>query len=128
MLLLLLFIQLTIAIKLLDSSVASVCVQKSLQPILPACLSQGIESLDPNLRKILAIKLALCEFQNAGILYPSACNHLDEELELCIENLEKSPQYWTTFSGYYREIQTICYEESLPYQKDHVISLFNNIT
>ena len=42
--------------------------------------------------------------------------------------LEKSPQYWTTFSGYYREIRNICHQVSLPFAKDQILQVYENIT
>ena len=45
-----------------------------------------------------------------------------------MEQLEASPQYWTTFSGNYRELAAICYQEAVPYEKDHIIQLYTNIT
>ena len=37
-------------------------------------------------------------------------------------------QYWTTFSGYYREIRNICHQISLPFAKDQILQVYENIT
>ncbi|KAG2731268.1 hypothetical protein G9P44_005684 [Scheffersomyces stipitis] len=104
------------------------CVMDSISNILPQCSAQGIESLDPYERKVSAVKLSICEFQEARMMYPEYCNDLTNGVELCIAELQHTPQYWTTFSGYYREIATICYQESFPYQKEQIIDLYQNIT
>lgn len=113
----------------LQSYPNSECIKLALSPILPQC-TKGIEAFDPRLRRVLAIKLSICEFENSGLYYPPACDNIDSESYItnCISSLEQSPQYWTTYSGYYRELHTICYEQSLPYEKDNLINLFSNIT
>ncbi|KHC64042.1 hypothetical protein MGI_04558, partial [Candida albicans P75016] len=60
------------------------------------------------------------------ISYPSECR--SQNLDTCILLLEKSPQYWTTFSGYYREIRNICHQVSLPFAKDQILQVYENIT
>ncbi|KGQ89695.1 hypothetical protein MG1_04630, partial [Candida albicans GC75] len=70
--------------------------------------------------------LSICEFENAEISYPSECR--SQNLDTCILLLEKSPQYWTTFSGYYREIRNICHQISLPFAKDQILQVYENIT
>ena len=34
----------------------------------------------------------------------------------------------TTFSGYYREIRNICHQVSLPFAKDQILQVYENIT
>ena len=67
----------------------------SISNILPQCSAQGIESLDPYERKVLAVKLSICEFQEARMMYPEYCNDLTNGVELCIAELQHTPQYWT---------------------------------
>jgi len=113
------------------------CIKKALTPILPKCLKSNIDSLDPELRAITAAKLSICEFEVAKITYPNECYprryffSSDEDsidYEDCILSLEKSPQWWTTYSGNYRAIGDICFQESLPYEKDEILNLFLNVT
>lgn len=104
------------------------CAQQAVSEIMPFCIAGN--TLTPSMRRSLAIELSICEFELAGIVYPSICKSIgsDDEEAICIMELEASPQFWTTFSGYYRDVRTICYEESLPYEKEQVINLFSNIT
>ncbi len=101
------------------------CAKKALEPIINQC-AEGIETISPIQQKLIAIQLSICEFENAEISYPSECR--SQNLDTCILLLEKSPQYWTTFSGYYREIRNICHQISLPFAKDQILQVYENIT
>ena len=101
------------------------CAKKALEPIINQC-AEGIETITPIQQKLIAIQLSICEFENAEISYPSECK--SQKLDTCILLLEKSPQYWTTFSGYYREIRNICHQVSLPFAKDQILQVYENIT
>lgn len=108
----------------------SKCVKDALKDITPECMRLGIDSIEPGLQKKAAIQLSICEFENSKVTYPSSCYNMisDNDFDSCIFDIERAPQYWTTFSGYYREITKICYEESLPFEKEQIISLYSNIT
>ena len=101
------------------------CAKKALDPVINQCV-EGIETISPIQQKLIAIQLSICEFENAEISYPSECR--SQNLDTCILLLEKSPQYWTTFSGYYREIRNICHQVSLPFAKDQILQVYENIT
>lgn len=101
------------------------CAKKALEPIINQC-AEGIETIPPFQQKLIAIQLSICEFENAEISYPSECK--SQKLDTCLLLLEKSPQYWTTFSGYYREIRNICHQISLPFAKDQILQVYENIT
>lgn len=108
----------------------SKCVKEALKDLIPQCIRLGVDSIDPNIQKRLAIQLSLCEFENSKIDYPSSCYNMVQEndYDCCVFDIERAPQHWTTFSGYYREIRKICHEESLPFEKEQIISLYSNIT
>lgn len=105
----------------------SSCVSQALAAVLPRCVSLGADSLDTTTRRAVAIRLSVCEFEASGVAYPLACA-AEDSVDQCMEQLEASPQYWTTFSGNYRELAAICYQEAVPYEKDHIIQLYTNIT
>lgn len=108
----------------------SKCVKDALKDIIPECMRLGVDSIEPGLQKKAAIQLSICEFENSKVSYPSSCYDMinDNDFDSCIFDIERAPQYWTTFSGYYREITKICYEESLPFEKEQIILLYSNIT
>lgn len=108
----------------------STCVKDALQNFLPTCLKQGIESVETSFRVETAVKLSICEFKESGLNYiPDACNSTDiESMMDCMLELESSAQWWTTYSGNYQRLPTICFENSLPYEKEQILALFLNIT
>ncbi|KAI5956755.1 KAR5 [Candida jiufengensis] len=105
------------------------CSQNALKQ-LPSQCSQGIETLSPSQQKEIALELSICEFENAGIDYPLNCNEQIRKLSIdqCIKSLENSPQFWTTYSGNYRNIKDICHQISLPFEKDQILEVYRNIT
>lgn len=108
----------------------SKCVKEALKDIIPECMRLGVDSIEPGLQKKAAIQLSICEFENSKVVYPNSCYNMisENDFDSCIFDIERAPQYWTTFSGYYREITKICYEESLPFEKEQIILLYSNIT
>lgn len=108
----------------------SPCVVEALQKFIPQCIVHGVDSIDPSIQKYLALKLSICEFENSHIEIPSVCYGMKdpEQYDSCIVHIEKTPQYWATFTGYYREIVKICYEESLPFEKEQILRLYTNVT
>ncbi|SJM83855.1 related to Nuclear fusion protein KAR5 [Zygosaccharomyces bailii] len=108
----------------------SSCVKEALKHFLPACLKQGVESIDASFRVETAVKLSICEFQASGLKHiPEACQkNGPDSLMDCMIQLESSTQWWTTYSGNYQRLSSICFENSLPFEKDQILSLFLNIT
>ncbi|SCU79546.1 LAFA_0B03862g1_1 [Lachancea sp. 'fantastica'] len=106
------------------------CAGEALKEFLPACLENGIETVDPKLKVRAAVSLSFCEFQESGLeVRPKHCSDLKfGDINMCVEELRSSPQWWTTYSGYYQRLPTLCYEQSLPYEKDQMLGLFLNIT
>lgn len=110
--------------------ILSQCAHRALEDVIEECASGGVEGLSPNLRKRLAVMLSICEFQDAGVDYPDSCKllQLDTDFHQCVQDLRKTSQFWTTYLGNYRKIKSICHEEAMPFFKEHVLNLFNNIT
>lgn len=106
------------------------CVKDALSRFLPICLKEGIESVETELRVETAVKLSICEFKASGLEHiPNSCESkaIDSMMD-CMIQLESSAQWWTTYSGNYQRLTTICFENSLPYEKDQILALFLNIT
>ncbi|SCW03895.1 LAFE_0H01398g1_1 [Lachancea fermentati] len=119
--------------KIIESSFPyfkNACVADALQPFLPTCLKHGIETIDPSLRVATAVKLSICEFEASGLKeIPKSCIDLHESRIIdCIRDLEVSPQWWTTYSGNFQHLPTLCFENSLPYEKNQILELFLKIT
>ncbi|KAF3992525.1 hypothetical protein FT663_01390 [Candidozyma haemuli var. vulneris] len=129
-----------LAFQFLDSGISSYelsteiyqsqCAHRALEDVIEECASGGVESLSSALRKKSAVDLSVCEFQDAAIDYPESCKRLDTDSAYhnCIQELRQTSQYWTTYSGNYRRIKSICHEEAMPFFKEHLVDLFNNVT
>ncbi|KAG1505129.1 hypothetical protein G6F46_000279 [Rhizopus delemar] len=78
-----------------------------------------------------AIMLTLCELSSAKIKAPNDCtttlDHHDQ-LTRCIQKLSASPQAWTSYSGYFRDIVLICFAIKYPMEKEILEKLHENIT
>lgn len=108
----------------------SQCLRIALTEIIHQCRDNGLQSLTSTDRKYLALKLTICEMESFKLTPPMTCNNLYDEgqIDQCIVSIEKIPQYWTMFSGNYRDIRKICHEESIPHEKDEILNLYGNIT
>lgn len=106
------------------------CVTEALKSFLPICLEQGIEFVDSALRVEAAVKLSICEFKASGLEHiPNSCDSWDiDSMMECMIRLESSAQWWTTYSGNYQRLSSICFENSLPYEKQQILDLFLNVT
>lgn len=108
----------------------SPCTYDALAEYIDQCSEKSFDLVDSLLRLQLAVKLSICEFEEASVEYPDECKHLStkEDFSECVQKFRASSQLWTTYSGNYRKLRSLCYEESLPYTKYHIIELFANIT
>ncbi|KAK9468921.1 Tht1-like nuclear fusion protein-domain-containing protein [Lipomyces arxii] len=102
------------------------CFRDMLADILPSC-----EILTTQSRVVHAIKLTLCELGAVNIQPPNIClSELDDanNRQFCLDNLQSSPQFWTSFSGNFRSIGTICLAERKNHEKEEIIQLYQNLT
>ncbi|EGW30309.1 uncharacterized protein SPAPADRAFT_143688, partial [Spathaspora passalidarum NRRL Y-27907] len=104
------------------------CAQQALKELIPQCINQGIESITNAQQKSIALQLSICQFEDSGVIYPSQCRGDNLDIEQCILSLERRARYWTTYSGYYQDIKNICHQISLPFEKDQILSIYENIT
>lgn len=109
---------------------SSSCSHNALLEYMELCSEIGFDLVDPQLRLRLAVKLSICEFEEASVEFPNKCKHLDTASEYisCVKEFRRIPQLWTSYSGNYRKLRTLCYEELLPHAKNHIVELFANIT
>lgn len=103
------------------------CVQSTLGPFLDQCHNKGMDSLASDDRKNAALLLTLCEMNTLKLMIPEPCNDISY-IDECVVTLEKIPQYWSHFTGNYREIHKLCHEISAPTAKDHILKVYQNIT
>ncbi|RCH97999.1 karyogamy protein [Rhizopus stolonifer] len=74
--------------------------------------------------------LTLCELSSARMKLPRECQTLNqpEQTTNCIQKLSASPQAWTSYSGYFRDIVLICFAIKYPLEKEILEKLHENIT
>ncbi|BFZ56586.1 hypothetical protein PYCC9005_003633 [Savitreella phatthalungensis] len=79
--------------------------------MLHGCASDSNENLDEHAKARFAIELTLCELNLARADPPNSCLQLDstDQVATCIAELETRPQFWTSFSGYFRDVIRMCH-------------------
>lgn len=97
------------------------CVYHTLAPILHSC--ETPENIEERTR--LSVGLSLCEFSAAHVEYPIICIDPDQ-LTACTMQLESKATWWTTFSGNYRHISTICNEYRPQFEAEKVKNTFRS--
>ncbi|SSD61346.1 uncharacterized protein SCODWIG_03107 [Saccharomycodes ludwigii] len=105
------------------------CVSQALETFLPICLEKGMEAVDTDIRVNTALSLSICQFESSKLTLDlreicSAHNPLSQ----CMNYLKLDPSLWTTYNGYYQKLSSICFENSLPYEKQQILNLFLKIT
>ncbi|KAI9138359.1 hypothetical protein BKA69DRAFT_776939 [Paraphysoderma sedebokerense] len=55
-----------------------------------------------------AIRLTKCEIATANIQAPMECQDFDN-VTTCVESLSRIPQLWTSYSGYFRDVVSMCF-------------------
>lgn len=97
------------------------CVYNALEHIISSCdVPEDITE-----RTRLGIRLSLCEFAAAGVAYPPICED-PFSLKTCTSLLETKSTWWTTFSGNYRHISTICTELQPQFNMRQVLAVYGN--
>ncbi|KAK9459219.1 Tht1-like nuclear fusion protein-domain-containing protein [Lipomyces oligophaga] len=112
--------------RLCELQPSSSCFRDMLSMILPSCEFMSVES-----RAIHAIRLTFCELDIAGIRPPGACTSNLEDSgsrKKCLNSMQASPQLWTSFSGNFRAIATLCLAERRDHEKENLIALHQNLT
>ncbi|GEQ72018.1 hypothetical protein JCM33374_g5704 [Metschnikowia sp. JCM 33374] len=106
------------------------CSQTALQAFISECSVKGADNVSPKLRLQSAVKLSICEFKEANVKYPKSCQDMvsDEEFQICVQEFRESAQLWTTYSGHYRKLRSVCYEEAVPFIRQNILDLFLNVT
>ncbi|CAJ0830858.1 14504_t:CDS:10 [Entrophospora sp. SA101] len=106
------------------------------------CFKKAIGNLKHGCREInlsetikiqFAIHLTKCEIATANLLVPMECQDFDREIGnnevgKCVESLSRTPQLWTSYSGYFREVFHICFAVRYSVEKDLLEELHRNIT
>ncbi|KAH8552718.1 hypothetical protein BGW37DRAFT_528124 [Umbelopsis sp. PMI_123] len=95
------------------------------------CLTNQINSFLPSLTALVdAIALTKCELETANHSLPPVCAGATTEQELlqCVASLAQIPQWWTSYSGYLRQVVSMCYAMRHSIERDIMERLHRNIT
>ncbi|CAN3372893.1 hypothetical protein DIRU0_C11782 [Diutina rugosa] len=107
------------------------CYASAISLVYPYC--DSITNLPPLVRKLATVQLVICELNESTVTTPPSCVGVTEAtLSSCIQALERSPQWWTTYTSYFKHINEVCYQYSLPIESkllfDQYRDSFSNLT
>ncbi|CCH62546.1 hypothetical protein TBLA_0H02620 [Henningerozyma blattae CBS 6284] len=111
----------------------STCTKNALSTLLPRCVKEGFDQIPSELKSKTAIELTYCEFQISGLeAHIESCLKISsndpESIVSCMLASDVATQWWTTYSGYYQNLPTVCFENSLTFEKEQILDLFLNVT
>ncbi|KAM9936173.1 hypothetical protein OXX80_004263 [Metschnikowia pulcherrima] len=106
------------------------CSQNAIEDFINECSAKGADNVAPSLRLQSAVRLSICEFQEANVAYPDVCADMtdDDDFRICVQEFRRSAQLWTTYSGHYRKLRSLCHEEAVPFFRRNLLDLFYNVT
>lgn len=86
--------------------------------------------VSPEERLAAAVDLSVCEFEAALVEYPDKCRNLNTASEYldCVLKLRPVAQFWTTYSGNYQKLKSICHEEAPFIAHQLLVDLVFNLT
>ncbi|KAG4301063.1 hypothetical protein PCK1_002762 [Pneumocystis canis] len=101
------------------------CFRSTISSLLSTC-EKSDSDLHEDEKLVFAVKLTLCELDTAHIEIPEICRQ--ESSRQCVKELEKRPQWWTSYSGYFRDITRICFYARTEVEKDQLLAIHRNLT
>ncbi|GES84636.1 nuclear fusion protein [Rhizophagus clarus] len=85
-------------------------------------------NLSNNDKMQYAIRLTKCELAIANLAFPMECDDFDQDIGKCIESISRIPQFWTTYSGYFREVSQMCFAMRYSLERDLLEEYNRNVT
>lgn len=85
----------------------------------------NVAKIPPDTRVELAVQLTLCELEYANVDTPCLPDLSPHE---CARLLHKRAQWWTSFSGYFQSIDSLCRGLRSDYEAQRVLDTYRNIT
>ncbi|BFZ59769.1 karyogamy protein [Saitoella coloradoensis] len=104
------------------------CFRTAVLKVVEFCQRSEVEEVDDADRVRFAAGLTICEFEAAGVEGPIECSHGEKGAGACVKALERRPQWWTSYSGNYRETRTICSLARRSIEKEQILDLHANLT
>lgn len=83
-----------------------------------------------------ALMLTFCELGSAKWKLPKVCFEISEDfskatrnkVKQCVKRLSDTPQTWTSYSGYFRDVFLMCFAIRYPMEKEILDQVHRNIT
>lgn len=106
------------------------CVKNAINEFMSACTKYTSDSINPTIRAWTAVKLSICEFEAVGLKnIPTICYSDDlEPMMECMLEIDHSTQWWTTYSGNYQRLSTLCNDYNSYYQERKLVETLLNLT
>ncbi|CCK73435.1 Kar5p NDAI_0G04500 [Naumovozyma dairenensis CBS 421] len=120
------------------------CIEEAISydGFLSRCIHGDDMSLISDTHKmIVSIKLTICEFENSAsirILQPclyhisdernSKSEYQDRYVQFMDCMVGNSNEFWTSYSGYYQRLNSLCFENEEFYNKERFFNMINNVT
>lgn len=98
------------------------CLKQVVKELTPEC---KLTSVNDSQRMMFAAQLAVCEFQASNVDFPEIC--LGGFAAECVKKLETRPQWWTTYSGYYKLVGNLCLEYQRECELEQVVEFYINL-
>jgi hypothetical protein len=100
-----------------DEALSSRCLIEALPP--------NCDAMTESSRMRAAASLALCDLAQASLSIPAECKGVWHHGR-CVEALARSPQHWSTYSGYLRDLLSVCGSLNQQRQLDLARSVYAN--
>jgi hypothetical protein len=106
------------------------CFSTTFPPSLTSC-----EAISDSHRSLLSVRMTLCDLKTGGLKIPKECNSLSSSpdpklkyLQECVESLSRSPQHWSSYAGYLREVTQFCYATARRKEIDEAKEVWRNVS
>ncbi|PKY47653.1 hypothetical protein RhiirA4_444965 [Rhizophagus irregularis] len=101
------------------------CFKEATTTLKNGCKNVNLSNND---KMQYAIRLAKCELATANLAFPMECDDFDHDVGKCIESISRIPQFWTTYSGYFREVSQMCFAMRYSLERDLLEEYNRNVT
>ncbi|KAI7868288.1 hypothetical protein BDF14DRAFT_1795060 [Spinellus fusiger] len=104
------------------------CFKRAAMTLTEGC---QVLSVSESTKIKYTLMLTLCELSTASMKAPRECRDIDsctdKQAQQCVMKLATSPQTWTSYSGYFRDVEQMCFAIRYPIEKDLLEKLRRDI-
>ncbi|KAJ3341772.1 hypothetical protein HDU93_004156 [Gonapodya sp. JEL0774] len=111
------------------------CFQKVALAMRDQC-QKSVDGHNQEANVAIAVAFTACEMSTAGVQLPLECvdatkignNPTSPQSKGCVQALSRTPQLWTSYSGYLRDVIQICAALRHPAERQLLAQLYSNIS